>query len=129
VHVPARIVLVHEDAQFVEKISSGLTLAGYHVATFTDSMDALAALEDSKTAELLISGVRFGLGRPNGVSLARMARLKRPKIKILFTDPPEFAEHTEGVGDFMPLPADFLVLRRAVERLLTGDATGEGRSK
>jgi DNA-binding NtrC family response regulator len=118
VHVPARIVLVHEDAQFVEKISSGLTLAGYDVATFTDSMDALAALEESKTAELLISGVRFGLGKPNGVSLARMARFKRPNIKILFVALPRYVEFAEGVGDFIPLPAEFADIREAVDRLL-----------
>jgi DNA-binding NtrC family response regulator len=116
--VPARIVIVHDDPEFAEEVASALKRVGYDAVAFTDSMKALEALDDPKKIELLITRVRFQPGKPNGVSLARMARQKRPRIKILFTALPEFAELVDGLGEFMPLPIELPALMAAVERLL-----------
>jgi hypothetical protein len=69
---------------------------------------------------VLITRVRFPLGKPNGIALALMARHK-PGIKVLFTARPEFARHAEGVGEFMPVPIDLTELVAAVGRLLRAD--------
>jgi len=116
--VPARIVVVHDDPEFAEQVVSALAGLGHDAVAFTDPMKALEALDDPKKIELLITRVRFQPGKPNGVSLARMARQKRPRIKVLFTALPEFAELVDGVGEFMPLPVELPELMAAVERLL-----------
>ena len=81
-------------------------------------MAALEALKNVRRVEVLIARVRFPLGKPHGVALALMARHKRPGIKVLFTARPEFAEHAEGIGEFMPVPIRLPELVEAVDRLL-----------
>jgi hypothetical protein len=55
------------------------------------------ALDEAHCVELLITRVDFSPGKPNGISLARMARYKRPTIQVVFTALPEFAEYTDGL--------------------------------
>jgi DNA-binding NtrC family response regulator len=102
--MPARVVIAHDDAEFVEDTVTALWDAGYEVVAFTDSMSALDALEAAQLVEVLITRVRFAEGQPNGISLARMARMKRPGIKVVFAALPETQVHTEGLGEFLPMP-------------------------
>jgi DNA-binding NtrC family response regulator len=119
--VPALVVVVHDEPKFSKQTVEALRLAGYEVAAFIDPMAALDALENAQRVEVLITRVRFPLGKPNGIALALMARHKRPGIKVLFTARPEFARHAEGVGEFMPVPIDLTELVAAVGRLLRAD--------
>ena len=116
--VPARIVLVHDDPEFAEPVLVKLRAAGYDVVAFSNSMAAIDVLEHPKLIELLITRVRFPTGTPNGAALARMARLKRPGIKVLFTSFPEVRQHTEGLGEFLPRPVSTDVLLETVGRML-----------
>jgi DNA-binding NtrC family response regulator len=118
---PALVVVVHDEPKFSKQTVEALRLAGYEVAAFIDPMAALDALENAQRVEVLITRVRFPLGKPNGIALALMARHKRPGIKVLFTARPEFARHAEGVGEFMPVPIDLTELVAAVGRLLRAD--------
>jgi hypothetical protein len=52
-------------------------------------MSALNALEHPVQIEILIIRVRFPSGTPNGVALARMTRIKRPSVEVLFASFPE----------------------------------------
>ena len=116
--VPARIVIVHDDEAFLMAVASALKEAWHDVAAFSDPVVALDMLIDARTAELLITRMEFAPGKPNGVSLARMARAKRPDIKVLFTALAKYAEHAEGLGMFLPMPVDLVDLMAAVGRLL-----------
>jgi hypothetical protein len=82
-------------------------------------MSALDALEEAQRVEVLITRVLFPTGQPNGVALARMARLKRPRIKIIFAALPETREHTEGLGEFLPAPADPVEVAALVGKMLS----------
>jgi DNA-binding NtrC family response regulator len=104
--MPARIVVVHDDPEFVENTRAALLAAGHDVRTFSDTMSALKALEAAQRLEVLITRVIFPAGQQNGVSLALMARRMRPGVKILFVALPETELHTEGVGEFLPAPSD-----------------------
>ena len=116
--MPARIVLVHDDPEFAEPVLVKLRAAGYDVVAFSNSMAAIDVLEHPKLIELLITRVRFPTGTPNGAALARMARLKRPGIKVLFTSFPEVRQHTEGLGESVPRPVSTDVLLETVGRML-----------
>ena len=98
--------------------SPRLRAAGYDVVAFLDSMSGIDALEHPKRIELLITRVRFPAGTPNGAALARMARLKRPGIKVLFVSFPEVRQHTEGLGEFLPRPISTDELLETVGRML-----------
>jgi hypothetical protein len=54
------------------------------------------ALDDDRRPDLLITCIRYPEGSPNGVSLARMALMKCPPIKVLITGASELADHAEG---------------------------------
>jgi DNA-binding NtrC family response regulator len=116
--VPAQIVLVHDDSDFNIAATLALTVAGYGAASFVDPMSALDALEVARTVEALITRVRFGPGKPNGIALARMARLKRPDIRVLFVAQPEFAAQAAGLGDCLAAPVTPTEIVEGVRRLL-----------
>src|SRR5947208_1258165 len=116
--MPARVVVVHDDADFVERTVSALQAAGYDVAAFTDTMVALSSLEAAERIELLITRARFSPGQPNGVALARMAKRRRPSIKVLFVAHRDLQEHTAGVGEFVPAPIATDELMAMIARML-----------
>jgi DNA-binding response OmpR family regulator len=116
--MPARIVIVHDEPDFAVPLTAALRSKGYDVATFMDPTAGLDALDEARRVELLITCVNFPPGKPNGVSLARMARYKRPGIRVMFTALPEFAEHTDGLGEFVPMPAN--VTQAAIRLLESG---------
>jgi DNA-binding NtrC family response regulator len=116
--MPARIVLVHDEPEFSEGALAALRGAGYDAIAFMDSRAGIDALEHPKHIELLITRVRFPQGTPNGTALARMARLKRPGIKVLFASFPEVRQHIDGLGEFLPRPFSTDELLETVDRML-----------
>lgn len=114
--LPANIIMVHDDPGFVDEAAAALRLAEHDIVTFADPTQALTALENSPF-EILITRVRFPPGQPNGVALARMARLKRPGIEVRFTVAAENIEYTEGLGEFVVAPIDIPELVAMVTKL------------
>ena len=80
--MPARIVAVHDDLDFVDKLAAILRSEGHDVAAFSDPLAAWDALAG---ADLLTTRAQYPPGKSNGFALARMARSKRPEIRVLFT--------------------------------------------
>jgi DNA-binding NtrC family response regulator len=117
--MPARVVVVHDDPEFIKRTVTALLVAGHEVAAFSDTMAATAALPTSQRMDILITRMRFPQGQPHGVSLARMTRMKHPGVKVLFVAWPEFTAHAEGVGEFLPIWAGTADIIAAVERLLS----------
>jgi DNA-binding NtrC family response regulator len=116
--MPGRIVIVHDEPEFLNEATAALRHVGHDVAAFDDPFRALEALEVANRIEILVTCVLFAVGKPHGISVALMARSKRPEIRVLFTALPEFAEHAAGIGEFMPLPVSVPELVKAVERLV-----------
>ena len=70
-----------------------------------------------RRVDVLITRVRFSDSTPHGISLAQMAKSKSPSLVVLFTPPPEFAEYTSEIGEFIPSLANIADLVEAVHRL------------
>ena len=78
----AAILLVDDDDDVLTTLRVILERAGHAVATAGDGMRALDLLDEKRPFELLITDVVMpGL---NGFNLSRMARSRRPAIKILY---------------------------------------------
>ena len=114
----ARIFIVHDDSAFSEETRAALKAAGHTVATFDDPMEALDALGAGQQMELLITRASFGPGKLNGIALARMARFKRPDVRVVFTAVPEYDSHAEGLGEFLPAPVRIDDVVEVADRLL-----------
>jgi CheY-like chemotaxis protein len=116
--MPASIVIVHDHLLFLERAASTLRAAGHDVAVFADPMLALDAIEAAERLQLLITRLTFPKGKPNGISLALMARNKRPGVKVIFAARKGQEMHTAGIGELVPHPVDLSKLAEAVARLL-----------
>lgn len=116
--MPARIIIVHDDPEFLAGACRALKDDGHDsVIGFSDSMAALSALRAAKTVDVLITGTEFPPGKPNGISLALLTKRLRPAVKILFVAPPEHQEHADGLGEFLPSPISIPYLTTIVRGL------------
>ena len=116
--MPARIAVVHDEPKCREFVVTILQAAGYDIQAFTGSMAAIESLEAAQPIELLITRVRFPEGTPHGVSLAGMALMKKPGMRVLFIARDENREHTKGLGEFLAVPVTGAEIVATVKRML-----------
>jgi hypothetical protein len=127
--MPARIVVALNEPGFADEAEAMLRGQGYDAKALPDSMAALEALEGAYLIELLVTCPNFPDRKPNGVALARMARTKRPGIKVLFVGPPELEHFTEGLGAYRHSPIGVAeVVEAAIDVLATPEPPGRRRS-
>ena len=116
--MPARIVVVHDGANFVEELAERLRAEGHEVATFPDPIAAWDALEAAQSSEVLVTRVTFPPGRSNGMALALMARNKRREIKVVFLTCQDDSEEIRDIGTCLRVIATPDEVADAVKRLL-----------
>ena len=80
---PSVILLVEDDPDFSEVCALVLRSGGYEVLSAPDHRLALDILESDQPVDLLLTDLTMP-GRANGMALARMARLRRPRLGILY---------------------------------------------
>ena len=120
--MPAHIVVVLDEPGFAEHTAEILRERGYEAMALPDSMAALDQLEGAERIEFLITSLDHGDGKPNGIALARMARLRKPGIKVIFVAEPGMERYTAGLGEMMPWPVGVLdVVERAASLLEAED--------
>jgi DNA-binding NtrC family response regulator len=120
--MPAPVLVAHDDKATRDLAVAALGAAGIETVGFDDPMAALDAIETNSRVRVLVTRVDFGSGKLNGVALARMLRVKRPDAKVLFVALPSNAHHTEGEGEFLPMPlVQPHLLVEMVSRLLVSE--------
>ncbi len=124
--MPAQVVVVLREAELGAQAAAALQAAGYDALAIADSMQALRALEQGRRAELLITSVNFERGKPNGLALARMTRLRRPELKVIFTNGADSEQHVSDDGTFLLSPLRPDRLADAVARLIDGAGHAAG---
>ena len=118
--MPAQVVVVLREPEIGAQAAAALQAAGYDTVAIPDSMQALRALEESTRAQVLITSVNFERGKPNGLALARMTRMRRPELKVIFTNGPDAEQHVSRDGMFLPSPLRPERLAETVARLMDG---------
>jgi hypothetical protein len=118
--MPAQVVVVLDDLDFANQAVEGLAAQSFAAIALPDPLAALDALERAARVELLITCTIHAEGRPNGVSLALMARSKRRDVKVIFVGTHEQKHHTEGLGSFLTSPVTVEAVVETAVRLLTG---------
>jgi CheY-like chemotaxis protein len=80
---PKRILLIDDDALFLYATERTLRTAGLDVVTAQNYIEALNILEEAgEPVDLMLTDVVMDEG-VNGFALARMARARRPDLKIM----------------------------------------------
>jgi CheY-like chemotaxis protein len=85
------VLLVEDDSAYRYALAKQLKSAGFAVFDAADYVDALNRLDTDTRVDLLIADIRLPKDTPHGFSIARMARVKRPALPVLFItafDPP-----------------------------------------
>ena len=116
--MPAPVLVVHNEQETRDLAVTALRAAFLEAIGFDDPMAALDAMEADSRVRVLVTRVEFGPGKPHGVALARMVRVKRPGTKVVFVARAEYEPHTEGLGVFLPMPLNPDILVATVGRLL-----------
>jgi anti-anti-sigma regulatory factor len=128
--MPAQVVVVLDDLEFADQAVGGLVAQNYEAVALPDPLAALDALESPVRVEVLITCAMHGDGKPNGVSLALMARSKRRDVKVIFVGTSEQARHTEGLGTFLTSPTTVeAVVDTAVSLLTDGSPERNGSAQ
>jgi len=78
----ATIMVVDDAPDVLQTFEDMLTASGYSVLTARGGTEALDILDEGQSIDLLLTDVVMpGL---NGFNLARMAKLRRPSLKVLY---------------------------------------------
>ena len=113
------ILLVDDDEVFRETAAKLLRAAGHEIRVAPDFRLALQVLESDEPVDLLILDIVMP-GGVNGFALARMARLRRPTLKIIYVsgyDIPGMSD--EALGPIIRKPLDDQQLVDEVTRAFT----------
>lgn len=125
--MPARVIVVLDEPGFATTAAAEINAAGYDAVALPDSMAGVEALKDAHRIELLITCPDFAEGKPNGISLALMARARRPGLKVLFIGDPGMERFTAGVGTLMVPPATTQELVEKARDMLEASALPSDR--
>jgi len=113
--LPGRILFVDDDQVFAEASAQVLRGAGYEVQTAPDYRLALEVLESDALVDLLVCDIVMP-DRVNGLALGRMARLRRPELKIIYItghDIPGLEDEALGPVLRKPIDNDLFVAETA----------------
>jgi len=103
------ILLVDDDEAFRYSAAKAMTDAGFVVVPVADYAGALAILDTEQPVELLVTDIIMP-ERIHGFALARMARMRRHAIKVMFITGYDVPT-VEGLGKVLrkPIGPDELV--------------------
>ena len=123
-----RILVVDDDPAFGDATARVLRAAGFEVFLAPDHRLALEDLESTRPIDLLITDIVMP-DRVNGVALSRMARMRRPELKVIYLTAYDIpGVEDEAAGPVLRKPIDDERLLAEVRRVLTtADAGSTGK--
>ena len=116
-----RILVVDDDKICGDATARVLRAAGFEVSLAPDHRLALEDLESTRPVDLLITDIVMP-DRVNGVALSRMARMRRPELKVIYLTAYDIpGVEDDAMGPVLRKPVDEDRLVAEVRRVL---ATG-----
>ena len=114
------IWLVDDNEDLRYGVGMHLADCGFDVVEFGSSMEALDGLDAKWPVDLIITDLKLAKGEPTGITLARMARLRRPALPVVFltgandVDPGDI----KGLGRLVMKPIDLDRLTAIIGEML-----------
>lgn len=108
----SRILIFEDDPGYAEALGALLREAGYEPVVATHFTTALQALASARPPDLLITDIVMPPGQVNGLALARMARMKRPGIQVMYVtayDIPQANQEAFGPVLRKPVPDEIIL--------------------
>jgi CheY-like chemotaxis protein len=106
----SHILLIDDDEAFSYASAKALRNAGFEVSLAPDHRLALQILQSPQPIDLMITDIVMP-GHVNGFALARMARMRRLELKVIYVTAYDFPDDG-AIGKVLrkPLTTDRLVL-------------------
>lgn len=119
------ILLVEDDAALRHAIDRHLTSAGYAVVATEDTMAALQQMSSCHT-DLLLTDIVMPKGKPHGIALARMARMRCAGLPVMYITGYHDIVQEEGelFGKIFYKPVDMDQLLQAVDDVFDASRAG-----
>jgi CheY-like chemotaxis protein len=115
----ATILLVDDNEGFRHAASCHLDDAGYDVIALATTSEALEALDAGRPIDLAVLDIHMPRGHVHGYALARMARIRRPRLPIVFvTGYPELAAAEGDQGKVLVKPFELRELTDQIKAKL-----------
>jgi CheY-like chemotaxis protein len=113
-----RILLVEDDRVFLCTLELVLKDAGFDVLAVPDYIPALKHLDSGERIDVLLTDIVMR-DRVNGLALARMARLRRPGLGVVYFTAYDIpGAEKEALGQILRKPFDTDQLLRAIRQEL-----------
>jgi CheY-like chemotaxis protein len=117
----ARVLIVDDDANIIGVLCATLVRAGHSVERASSGHEALEIIEKGAAVDLLLTDVKMPW--LHGFALARMARMRRPRLRVIYiTGDPAAAEikADDGakLGPVLPKTISSGDLLNAIEKAL-----------
>jgi CheY-like chemotaxis protein len=81
---PKHILVVEDDIQHRLIVVRILENAGFHVTAAQGFAAAIEVIESDERLHVLLTDIKMPEGTPNGVTIARMAQVRRHKLPIVY---------------------------------------------
>lgn len=81
---PRRAIVYEDDESCGYSFAAMLRKAGYEVLTTAHFEPVLKAMESRHPPQLLVADIAVPPGHVNGVAMARLARIKRLELKVIY---------------------------------------------
>jgi hypothetical protein len=94
----AGVLVVDGNHAFLDVVKIDLIAHAHDPGGFSDGIGLLELLETDFAVDAFVTELRFRAGAPNGHALARMARARRPGLKVVYvTASSELAAEVSGL--------------------------------
>jgi CheY-like chemotaxis protein len=113
---PAHILLVDDDEGFRYATAKALRTVGFEVVDVPDYRGALETLESDQPVHVLVTDILMP-DRIHGFALARMARMRRPELKVLYLTAYDLPTD-EAIGKVLRKPVTDTTLADEIRRAL-----------
>jgi DNA-binding NtrC family response regulator len=80
----ASILVIEDDEAFRRVVVAILERGGFKVIATRDFAAAIEVIESDARIDLLLTDVGMPAGTPHGLSIAQMAKTRRPRLKVVY---------------------------------------------
>lgn len=78
------ILVIEDDDSYRRLVTTILEKSGFTVIPVRDFAAAIEVIESDRRVDLLLTDVGMPAGTPHGLSIAQMAKARRPSLKVLY---------------------------------------------
>lgn len=82
--IKAHIAVVEDDPQYRRLVVRMLEVAGYRATAADGFTAALSVIEGTEPVDLLLADIGMPAGSPHGLSIGKVAQLRKPGLKVLY---------------------------------------------